>query len=337
MKDLFAKCGFNCGRCAAYKENARTDEDKQRGSDGWKKYFGFQMRTDRMCCDGCQTPDDENPVLLSRGCPIRKCAMINGAETCAHCSAFTECMHDLRIHEADVDRKEMEAELGSTLTEEDYVAFIEPHEHLRHLDELRASLNPNVTVRPKIVPVRTRLIDFPDSLPLAKKTASGLSALHRILGSVVSVTGNTHAQQVVLKKRKQHLVRLLWTFGLLGELETKGSSSLVMNAETYLEQGLPGSFNRVLLYFKILEEHGVRCEVIPLEKEKYGEQGWLTRMGWLRKKGWCVKMFFERSAGGVSALKALRTYAKTLEENYGDRALGYFQKGDMRIFAKRGK
>jgi len=92
----------------AYKENVKTDEDRQRGSDGWKKYYGFRIRLDQMCCDGCPTPDGENPVLLAPNCTIPKCAIINGVETYAHCSGFQAYMLDLRIFSPDINREKVE-------------------------------------------------------------------------------------------------------------------------------------------------------------------------------------------------------------------------------------
>jgi len=92
----------------AYKENVKTDEARQRGSDGWKKYYGFRIRLDQMYCDGCPTPDDENPVLLAPNCTTPKCAIISGVETCAHCSGFQAYMLDLRIFTPDINREKVE-------------------------------------------------------------------------------------------------------------------------------------------------------------------------------------------------------------------------------------
>jgi hypothetical protein len=64
MRDLFSKCGANCGRCPAYRENVRTSEGRQRCSDGWHKYLRVRLNVQRCYCDGCQTPDDENPALV---------------------------------------------------------------------------------------------------------------------------------------------------------------------------------------------------------------------------------------------------------------------------------
>jgi hypothetical protein len=53
MKDRFAKCGFNCGRCRANKENTRTNQDRQFCSEGWAKYFGVRFKPDLLHCVGC--------------------------------------------------------------------------------------------------------------------------------------------------------------------------------------------------------------------------------------------------------------------------------------------
>lgn len=337
MKDLFSKCGYNCGHCAAYKENVTTEEDRKRGSNGWKKYYNFRLSIDRMYCDGCQAPDDENPVLLLRGCTIRKCAMLNGAETCAHCSELHTCMHDLHIHFSDINREKIESRLGSPIPEEDYLAFIEPFEHLKHLDEIRSSLNPEDIVNARVSTVKLRMVDFPDDLPFSREELSVFKALHQLLTAIASISGNTYAQQAVLKKRKEHILHLLWTFGLFGEFKGNEPPHLVIDSKTYLSEKLPGSFRIVNLYFEILKEFGVHCEVIPLTKQKYGKKGWLTPMGWLRKEGWLMKLSFDNSAGGVSALKALKSYTAKLNEEYGKKAFGYFKKGDMRVLMKEVK
>ena len=202
MKDLFGKCGFNCGRCPAYKGNAKTEEARQRGSDGWKKYYGFRIRLDRMYCDGCPTPDEENPVLLAPTCTIRKCAVLNGVETCAHCSGYRACMHDLVIFHPDINREKIEDRMGAPIPEEDYIAFIEPYQHLDHLDEIRASLDPEDIVDAEVSAVKSRIADFPGDLPLSKKETAAYKSLYRLLAAVASISGDTHAQQMQLKKRK---------------------------------------------------------------------------------------------------------------------------------------
>ena len=332
MKDLFGKCGFNCGRCAAYKENALTDEDRQRGSDGWKKYYGFRIRLDRMYCDGCQTPDEENPVLLAPSCTIRKCAIINGVETCAHCSGFQACMYDLQIFNPDIDREKIAARMGAPIPEGDYLAFIEPYEHLKHLNKIRTSLDPDDIVEAKVAAVKPKIVDFPDDLPFPKKQTSAFRDLHRVLSSIISINGDTYAQQALLKKRKEWMLKLLWAFGLFGELKEEGDAHLIIDSESFFAQKITSQWSKVKLHFDILKESGVHCEVIPVAKD------WLLPSGWIRDKRardkvvpWYMKMSFDDNAGGASALRALKRYTARLNEKYSNRAFRYFKKADMRV------
>jgi hypothetical protein len=326
MKDLFSKCGCNCGRCPSYKENLQTGEDRQRCSDGWYKYLGIRLSPGKLrLCDGCQAPDDGHPVRYL-SCYVRKCAVRNGVETCAHCSVYP-CEDVKNLHAIQrADAKErIVARLGTPIPEEDYLAFIEPYEGIKHLDTIRASLGPEDIVEMTKVSVKPKIVDFPDDLPFSKEETSAFEALHRILASVESVNDVSYARQAALKKRRRHLLKVLWAFGCFGELEEEGGSHLVMDSETYLSQRIHSSYSRVKDYFKALEGYGVHCEHVPLT-----EGGWLTPTGALRKSGWCMKMSFDDDAGGVSALKALRSYTAKLEK-YGERAFRYFSKADMRV------
>jgi len=81
----------------------------------------------------------------------------------------------------------------------------------------------------------------------------------------------------------------------------------------------------------------MHCELVPLTKEKYGKMGWLTPFGWLRKEGWSMRMSFDDKAGGVSALKALKSYTAGLNEKYDKKAFRYFKNVDMRVLMKETK
>ncbi len=330
MKDLFSKCGCNCGRCPSYKKNLQTDEDRQRCSDGWHKYLGFRLSPDKLRpCDGCQAPDDENPVRY-QSCYVRKCAVRNGVETCAHCSGYP-CEDVKNLHEIQRAgaRDRIATRLGTRIPEEDYLAFIEPYEGIKHLDEIRASLGSEDIVEMAKVSAKPRIIDFPNDLPFSKEEFSAFEALHRLLATVGCAEDVSYARQAALGKRRRHLLKILWAFGLFGEPKEKGGSHLVVDSETYSAQKIHSSYSRVKDYFKALEEYGVHCEHVPLM-----EEGWLTPKGALRKEGWFMKMSLDDDAGGLSALKALQSYTARLNEEYDGRAFGYFSKADMRVLGK---
>jgi len=325
MKDLFGKCGANCGHCPAYKENVTTEEARQRGRDGWHKYLGFGTTLDRMYCDGCQTPDGKPAVLVNPRCIVRRCAMTNGIASCAYCAAYP--CEDL---DPDIDRRRIEARIGAPMPEEDYLAFIEPYEGNKHLDKIRATLKPEEIVDSKVPVAQTRIVDFPRGLPLSKEDTSAFEALHRLLGNIKSMTGNTYARQAALTKGIQWVLRFLWLGGLFGRLS---KSYIAVDGEKIAAQKLPYwmDLNIVRRHFKILEEFGVHCEHVPLTKT---ESGWVTARGHLRNKGWFIRISFSGKAGGITTLKALKSYATKLDQKHGKSAFRHFSNVNMQVLAE---
>lgn len=338
MEDLYSKCGARCTCCPAYRENVRTFEDRQRCSDGWYKYLGARVKLERCYCDGCQTPDDQNPVLVygKGGCSIRKCAVRNGVLTCAHCAAYPCEVVRTQFSFDSESRERIAARLGAPVSEEDYVTFIEPYELHRHLDEIRASLGPEDIVKPaKPPPFKPRTVEFPQDLPFSTEERAALEAVHRLIRAVNTVDADTYVMQDKLKKRRQYFLKLLWTFGLLGELKEDGGPHVILDGDVYYDQKLPGNYSgRVKQHLEALEQHGVHSKVVPL-----GE-GHLLPSGWLRKrtrgwdKGWLMQMAFDDQAGGAAALRALKTYVTRLDAQYGKAAYRRFARADMRVLGE---
>ena len=322
MKDMIAPCGTNCSRCPSYKENLLTDEDRQRCSDGWSKYLGFSLSPGKLLlCDGCQTPDDENPVRYIN-CNKRKCALFNGVETCAHCSAYP--CQVFGSSDPGVTREQAEARVGGAISEEAYLTFVEPYESIRHLEELRASLDQGDIVEMKPVSFEPRVADFVSDLSVQEKAA--YESLHGLISRVGAADGISYAWREVLKKQRRHLLKILWAFGCSGELEEEGGPHLVLDSEAYLAHKIHSNYLVLKDYCKALGEYGVRCEHVPLEAE-----GWLTPTVALRKGGWYMRMSFDDDAGGVPALNALRTYAARLDEAFGKNAFRRFSRADMQV------
>jgi hypothetical protein len=325
---------MRCNRCPGYRENVKTAEARQRTSDGWHKYLGFRLGPEKIYCDGCQAPDKENPRRLLRGCTIRKCAIINGVETCAHCSKYP-CEDVKALNH--INRETTEGRLGSKIPEEDYLTFLEPYENVRHLNEIHSSLGPKDILEAKVSSTKPRVEDFPGTLRLSMEEISAFRALHQLLSNLASITGDTYARQVALEKTRQYLLRLLWVFGTYGVLKKEDDLNLVVDSETYSAQMRQApafsSYPRMLSRIKLLQEHGVLCKHVPLAKEKCGKDGWLTPTGALRKKGWLLKTSFENKVGGAPALRALKIYVQKLDNDYGKRAFSYFSKVDMHILS----
>lgn len=332
MTNLLSKCGATCSHCPAYRGNARSYEDQQLCSDGWHKYLGVRLHPDRCTCDGCQTPDDEQPTLVigKYGCNIRKCAVKNGVVTCAHCSGYP-CLAVQSQFSFDAgSRERIAARLGEPVPDDEYLTFIEPYECHRHLDELRATLSSREIVDMTRVAVNQRLVGFPDDLPLSPEETAGLQALYRLLGEVGSAEGISYAEQAILKKRRRNLVKLLWVWGLYGEQAGEGDPALVLDSQTYLAQQIESDHAKLEDYFEALAAYGIHCEHVPLV-----EDGWRTARGALRKKGWLIKISFGDQAGGMLAQEALCRYAGRLDRQYGKEAFRRFSRADMRVLSKQ--
>lgn len=337
MKDIFAKCGCNCGHCRAYKENAKTEDDRQRCSEGWEKYIGAKLKPDICYCEGCHAaePWKSGNVLPDRMCNIRPCAKKTGVKNCAYCYAYP--CEDLtgRIPGEDF-REKVESGLGAKIPEDDYLAFIEPYEGLKHLKEIRDSLKPgDIAEKAEIQPIRARIVGSPEDLPFSKKERGAFEAVHGLLSKVLSPSADTYARQLALRRRKHHILGLLWVSGLYGELDRDGSHLVIDSKEhgsraecRWMVRKRDNTVSGMITQcFQILKDYGVRGEFVP------------------SKKDWLMKLSFGKKAGGVTALKALKSYVTRLAEEHGEpvydgstrfkgKAFKLFSRADMGVLKR---
>lgn len=309
MKDLFAKCGCNCGHCPAFKGNAKTDKDRQTCSDGWHRYLGVRLKPDICYCQGCQPPEPwkGGAVLPDRGCWVRPCAVKTGVRTCAHCPSYP-CVDLTRRIPGEDFRKVTEERLGAPMSDEDYHSFIEPYEGQKNLAEIRATLGPgDIVEKPDVPPLRARMTRFPDDLSMSAKEADSWRALHGIFEKVLTAPAETFARQTIIKRLKKTTLNVLWVFGRFGELKR---GKLVVDGKTHgrrddlrnIVRRTDNSLHTTAIASgRILEEYGVRFEHVPGEKKDY-----------------VLTMSFDKKAGGVEVLKALQRFATVLVERYGE-------------------
>ncbi len=333
-KTIYAKCGFVCSSCAAYKDNVKNKEQRQRGSEAWKKFYGFKLKPENMYCDGCQVPDEKNKSKLMkymRTCPIRVCAFKNKIKTCAHCSEYRQCMYNLVIFYSGVNRKSVEKRVGAPISDKDYHDFVEPFENLKHLRKIRSSLKKKDIKKPAPVEMIPKVTHFTEKLRGSKKQVAAYKKLYTVLTKIAAITGKTYGQEAVLKKRRERLCKMVWTFGLYGQLKKRPRIHLYLDGSTYLDQKNTGHYATVQRYFKILKKYGVNCKIIPRVKKD-----WLTPMGWLQAKGkrekqtpWYLTVSFGQKAGGAVGLKILKTYVTKLKKKYGKPGLRYLMKAKM--------
>ena len=133
MNEMTARCGYKCSLCAIYKDNLKGEEDRQRFRDALEKYYGEKLTVEQCYCDGCMTPDSENPVLITKDCTIRPCAISRGLASCAHCDDYP-CED---VAGKNIDYERVKERYGGPLPEEDYEKYVMPYESRKVLDEIR--------------------------------------------------------------------------------------------------------------------------------------------------------------------------------------------------------
>lgn len=125
------------------------------------------------------------------------------------------------------NRQKFEEELGKSISEKDYHAFIEPFEALKRLQTIRAKLKPEEIVEPpKVAVLKLKVFDFPKDLPFSKEETAAYKAVHHLLSEInkshLGLTDtDTFAQQKRLEQRRTDLLRFLWIFGCFGKFEEK--------------------------------------------------------------------------------------------------------------------
>jgi hypothetical protein len=335
MANLVSKCGIDCGACpwGPYPRRDMTAQEFEQYRNNAKKILGYTPI--KTPCVTCQTPDEEIPKtskLPSKKCLIRQCVDKAGVVNCAYCSRFP--CDTLKATAGLWNRESIEAKLGVPISEENYHSFVEPFEGIRRLEVIRASLNPDEIVNPpKVAASKIRIVDFPENLSF--KDVASFKAVHKLLAKLANSSlglqdTDTFAQRSKLENQKVHVLRFLWVLGNHGKFE---KAKLVVDAETYLANR--GKEKTLAIWsfvegvvFKILAEFGVCCERVALSGVKNGDL--ITGTGYLRNRDWVMKIAFEEKIGGISALEAMQTYAKRLDEEYGSRAFKHFRKADMK-------
>lgn len=336
MKDLFAKCGFNCGHCPAYAANAKTLKDRKKCSDGWRKYLDASLKPERCVCLGCQAKDPwkAGNMLPDRSCYVRPCVIQMNIKTCAYCPWFP--CEDLlaRIPGKDL-RKVVESRIGRPLSQEDYHTFIKPYEGIKHLHEIRATLGKqDIVEKREVKPLKARIASFPVRFGISRPRRAAFEKLYTFMKGVITGNTKTYARQIITKRRKSHMLSLLWVFGRYGRLMRGKRAELVIDSVIDGSRPEVGCFVRkrdnqlfdvFVQSFRIMKGFGAKGEFVSRKPH-----------------GWQLKLSFDMKAGGASTLQALRRYATKLVEKYGEpkyagssqlkgKAYSLFAKTDMSV------
>jgi len=328
---MIAKCGCNCSKCPSYRENLKTFTEREHCSRGWEKYLNIKLKPEKLrLCDGCDVEDEYRNVSYLN-CRVRKCAIFNGINNCAFCSEYP-CpdVSGLHIIQKPDAREKIEKRMGGIVPEKDYLAFIEPYEGMKHLDEVSKSLSPADIVKMTPIKSKSKVCPFPEDLLVSQKENSLYQQIYDILSTVEMGKNVSFARQMFLEGNRKNLLKLLWAFGLYGETG-KDNEYLKLDSEIYSEQKITSYLSRIHGFFRILDRFGLKGEVIPVD-----EKTWQTPSGALRKKGWYMKLSLKRKEP-KGFFKAMKCYTELLDKKFNKKAFGIFSRADMRVLEKNDK
>ncbi len=86
-----AYCGIDCGKCEARLATINMDNDlRKKVAKEWSELNGVEITPEMINCSGCRIDGVKTPYCDSM-CPIRKCAIGKGFETCANCEGLHSC------------------------------------------------------------------------------------------------------------------------------------------------------------------------------------------------------------------------------------------------------
>ncbi len=340
MAKLVSKCGIDCEACpwGPYPRKSMTPQEFERFRNEAKAILGYMPI--KTPCVTCLTPNEKIPEgskLPNKRCLIRQCVDRAGMANCGYCSRFP--CDTVKATAGAWNRKIIEGKLGTPLSEENYHVFVEPFEGMRRLEAIHASLKPEMLVEPaKLETEEKGIVDFP-GLSHSNEEMAGFKRVYGLLVDLLrSPLGlrdtDTFGQYYRLGNLRSHILRFLWIVGNYGEFAEEKGSALVVKADTFLANR--GSEKTLAIWsflrdsvFRVLSEFGVFCERVVLEGVK--ETDLVTGTDYLRSKGWVIRMSFDEKRGGAASLKALQTYVRSLEKEFGKKAFQRFQEADMRV------
>jgi hypothetical protein len=346
LEQVISKCGNICSSCpwGVWVRKNQSDDEWASYVEDVKKYVGFTPT--KNPCHGCQTPTenlakDVGVHNFLRGCSARKCAFHNEIRNCAYCSRYP-CDKIKALNAID-RRRDAEQRIGESIPDEKYLAYFRIFEGKKTLDEIREGLRPEEIQEAKTVePKKSKIAEFPEVGQKYTDYRSLHNTLSIILNSKLGLTDtDTLAGQEMLQERQSILFRLLWMVAYYGEIDGESLSidSITINAHKKGTSGFPtteGSWSHLL---EFLSKVGILGEMKLADIDR---SQLISPIGWLRDRipksndpAWHLKVSLDKTLGGVSSLKMLKSYAKALDEKYNRRAFSMFTKADMRFLKEK--
>jgi hypothetical protein len=85
---MIAYCGLDCSKCEGYLAT-QVDSDSKRAevAQKWSTLYHTEIKTNQINCDGCKS-GGRKFFHCENTCPIRKCCILKGVDSCAACNEY---------------------------------------------------------------------------------------------------------------------------------------------------------------------------------------------------------------------------------------------------------
>ncbi len=91
MKTMIAYCGLDCEKCEARIATVNNDDAlRVKVAKEWSELNKVEITPEMINCDGCRVDGAKTP-FCAHLCPIRRCAVGRGVNTCGDCAELDSC------------------------------------------------------------------------------------------------------------------------------------------------------------------------------------------------------------------------------------------------------
>ncbi|MFX0022665.1 MAG: DUF3795 domain-containing protein [Candidatus Hermodarchaeota archaeon] len=332
MEQIISRCGNLCSECpwSIYMRKKVTKEDWEAYSKEIKKYTGYKpIKYEWEGCVGCLTPNEELPKHpfygFLKNCRTRKCTTYNEINNCAYCGRFP-CANTVARN--DFTKEKVSEKLKIKVDDKTYERYIRMFDAMTNLKKIRNDLDKNEIKNPKLVSKKADLTKLKGEFE-NKNYSKIYEKFVEIANSNLNIKGiDTIAGHEQYLARKDFLLRFIWMFGLYGKIN---ENDLRIDSATLYENrkpiSLPSNAEQWELYFNILKQFGIHCELEIKVDELYTPGGYMrVKTPKTNKPAYIIKMKVNPDLQKCQFFTMLNKFLSEFQIKTGKRAYTNFKK-----------
>ncbi|MFX0155693.1 MAG: DUF3795 domain-containing protein [Candidatus Hodarchaeota archaeon] len=332
MEQTISRCGNLCLECpwSIYMRKKIGKERWEQYSEEIKKYIGFKpIKFEWEGCVGCLIPNEELPnhphYNFLKKCRTRKCGIYNEVNNCAYCGRFP-CANTVASN--NFTREKITEKLGTNIDDKTYESYIKMFDSMTNLKNIRKNLHNNQIKNPKPISKKNDIPKLKGEFKnknfakIYEKFIEIARSNLRIIG-IDTVSG--YEQYLI---RKDVLWRLMWIFGLYGNIK---ENDLIIDSVTLYENRkpitLPINEEQWKVYFDILKQFGIYVELEIKTDKLYTPTGYMrVKDPKTNKPAYIIKIKVNADLQKYQFFKVFNEIISKLQIKAGKRAFTNFKK-----------